>query len=309
MSKILITGGAGFIGSHLAGELLALGHTVGVYDNLRTGKRENLPQQINFFNGDIRDYESLAGVMQDYQIVFHLAAMTSVAESMVNLDECIAINLHGTLNVLKAARRNQIKKVVFASSAAVYGDAPELPKTEAMRLNPKSPYAITKADGEYYCNLATENFGLPTVSTRFFNVFGEKQDPNSSYAAAIPLFISKCIRNQPVSIYGDGTQTRDFIYVKDLIKALVLLMDKATGVFNIGYGRVMNVNTLVMMIQRYLNSNSEIVYIPERPGEIKHSYSSIAKLNALGFYPEFSLEIGLQRTIDYFNLHPGFGNK
>ncbi len=309
MSKILITGGAGFIGSHLAAELARQGNHVTIYDNLLTGRPDNLsgiPHTL--IQGDIRDLDHLNAAVRDCEIVFHLAALTSVTESMANLDEYLAVNLMGTLNVLKAAKNNHIKKVIFASSAAVYGDSPELPKSEEMRLNPQSPYAITKADGEYYCDLFNAHFGLATVSARFFNVFGERQDPNSSYAAAIPIFISKGIRNQPIVIYGDGTQTRDFIYVKDLVGALILLMNKGTGVYNIGYGQTINVNTMVGMIQCILNSASKINYAAERPGEIKHSYSSIVKLTTLGFHPKFSLETGLQRTIDYFSAYQSPGN-
>lgn len=302
MSKIFITGGMGFIGSHVVEELTALGHTVTVYDNLHTGKKENLSNiPYLFIKGDVRDYNLLANVMQDQEIVFHLAALTSVAESMDNIEEYIAVNQGGTLNVLKAAKENEVKKVIFASSAAVYGETPDLPKTEKMSLNPKSTYAITKVDGECFCKLYNDSFGLPTVSARFFNVFGERQDPKSSYASAIPLFISKCIKNNPISVYGDGTQTRDFIYVKDLVRALILLMGKGVGVFNIGYGKALDINTLVRFIKSKLNSSSEIHYVTERPGEVKYSFSSIDKLRSIGFIPDFSLEKGLENTIEYYD--------
>lgn len=307
---IFITGGAGFIGSHMVEALSDAGHTVTVFDNLRSGKKSSLNNYKHVFvHGDIRDYQQLKNAMKDSEYVFHFAALTSVAESMTNIDDCISINLNGTLNVLNAAKETSVKKVIFASSAAVYGDDPVLPKKEDMRLDPKSPYAITKADGEYYCNLYQDSYGVPTVSTRFFNVFGERQDPHSSYAAAIPQFITKCITDQPISIYGDGTQTRDFIYVKDLVKALVLVMEKGTGVYNIGYGKVIDINSLVKMIKDYLNSDSKIQYMAERLGEIKHSYSSIEKLKSLGFIPDYSLEIGLQRTIEYFKKTNVVGKK
>jgi len=238
--------------------------------------------------------------MQGQDFVFHLAAFTSVVESMNHMEECIDTNFHGTLNVLNAAKENCIHKVVFASSAVVYGDSPELSKNEGMALNPKSPYAITKVDGEYYCNLFNDYFQLSTVSGRFFNVFGERQDPSSPYAAAIPIFISKLLQNKPVTIYGDGTQLRDFIYVKDLVKALLLLLNEGNGIFNIGYGKAVDVNSLINMIKKYLNSNSRVIYIPERPGEIKNSYSSVQKLYSLEFEPEYSFESGLHRTIDYY---------
>lgn len=207
MSKILITGGAGFIGSHLAESLIEEGHSVTVYDNLRTGNRSNLGYlPVHLVQGDILNETLLFESMRHHEMVFHLAAFTSVVESMNHMEECIAINFHGTLNVLKAAKENQVRKVILASSAAVYGDSPGLPKTEEMHLNPKSPYAITKVDGEYYCNLYSDAYQLPTVCARFFNVFGERQDPNSSYAAAIPIYISRFLQNKPVTIYGDGNQ-------------------------------------------------------------------------------------------------------
>ena len=310
MSRILITGGAGFIGNHLAEELARRGNKIVIYDNLLTGRLDYLSKIPHMFiQGDIRDLDRLTAAVRDCDIVFHLAALTSVTESMTLMDEYLAVNLMGTINVLKAAKSNGVKKLIFASSAAVYGGLPELPKTEDMRLNPKSPYAITKIDGEYYCGLFNDFYGLPTVCARFFNVFGERQDPNSSYSSVIPVFILRCIQNQPIFIYGDGTQTRDFIYVKDLVKALILLTDKGTGVFNIGYGRAIEINSLVRMVQSYLNSDSKVNYVAERPGEIKHSYSSITKLTALGFQPEFSLEGGLRRTVDYFSRPANFTAK
>jgi UDP-glucose 4-epimerase len=296
--KVLVTGGAGFIGSHLTEELVRQGYQVLVFDNLRTGKIQNLngiPHR--FIEGDVRNYATLVEAVHGCEMVFHLAALTSVAESMRNIDECIAINLNGTLNVLKAARENQVKKLVFASSAAVYGESPDLPKTEAMRLEPKSPYAITKADGEFYCNLFHESFGLPTVCARFFNVFGERQDPHSAYASAIPIFIARALKNEPVVIYGDGTQTRDFVYVKDIVKALLLLKDHGFGVYNIGYGKTIDLNTLVALIRSLIHSDAPIRYEPERPGEIKHSYASAAKIETLGFKPDYTLDEGLNRTI------------
>jgi UDP-glucose 4-epimerase len=298
MPKVLITGGAGFIGSHLAEELVKQDYQVVIYDNLRTGKIQNLvgiPHQL--INDDVRNLTTLAKAVQGCEAVFHLAALTSVVESMENIDECISINLHGALNVLKAARENKVKKVVFASSAAVYGESPELPKIESMRLEPKSPYAITKVDGEYYCNLFHESFAVPTVCTRFFNVFGERQDPHSAYASAIPMFIAKALKNESITIYGDGTQTRDFVYVKDIVKALLLLKENGSGVYNLGYGKAIDLNTLVVMIRSLLHSDAPIQYKPERPGEIKHSYASIAKIESLGFKPGYTLEEGLNRMI------------
>jgi UDP-glucose 4-epimerase len=301
MSKILITGGAGFIGSHLAEELASQGNQIIIYDNLTMGKLDNLSKiPHTLIQGDIRNFDLLLTAMQDCNIVFHLAALTSVAESMVNIEEYLSVNLMGLIQVLKAAKTSQVKKLIFSSSAAVYGDSAELPKIEDMRLAPKSPYAINKIDGEFYCSLFNDFYGLPTVCARFFNVFGERQAEDSPYSAAIPIFISKALRNNIISIYGDGTQTRDLVYVKDVAKALILLMNQGTGIYNVGSGRTIDINTLVHKICQIVNSNAKIRYIPERPGEIKHSYASIAKISSLGFTADFSLEEGLVRTINHF---------
>lgn len=299
--RVLVTGGAGFIGSHLAEELTKRGQKIVVFDNLRTGRLENLANiEHSFVNADIRDYDALKAALKDCKYVYHLAALTSVVESMEKIEECIAINLQGTLNVLKAAKEKEVKKVIFASSAAVYGDSPELPKNETMRLEPKSPYAITKADGEYYSNLYTDFFKVPTVAARFFNAFGERQDPNSAYASAIPIFIRKALRNEPIVIYGDGTQTRDFIYVKDIVKALIFLIENScTGVYNIGYGKKIDINSLVNLIKELTGSDSKIHYLPERAGEIKHSFAAVNKLMKLGFKPDYAIKDGLMKTIEF----------
>lgn len=299
--RVLVTGGAGFIGSHLAEELARKGQEIIVFDNLRTGKLKNLAGVKHIFvNADLRDYDMVKSAFRDCECVYHLAALTSVIESMEKIEECVSINLQGTLNILKVAKEKRVKKVVFASSAAVYGDSPELPKTETMRLEPKSPYAITKADGEYYCNLYNDFFGVPAVAARFFNVFGERQDPNSAYASAIPIFIKKALRNEPITIFGDGTQTRDFIYVKDIVKALIFLIENScTGVYNIGYGSKTDINSLVNLIKELTGSDSEIRYLPERAGEIKHSFAAVDKLMDLGFEPDFAIKDGLMRTIEF----------
>ncbi len=302
--KILITGGAGFIGSHLAEELVRLGAQVIIYDNLRTGNIDNLTNlPVTLAQEDISNYRLLCEAMRGCEVVFHLVALTSVVESLENIEEYITVNLHGTINVLKSAVENKVKKVIYASSAAVYGESPQLPKTETMPLNPNSPYAITKLDSEFFCGFFNEYRKLPTVCGRFFNVFGERQTLDSSYAAAIPIFISNCLKDEPVLIYGDGNQTRDFIYVKDLVKAFILLMEKGAGIYNIGYGKAVTISNLVKTIKNYLNSHSGIRYVPERPGEIKDSYASIDKLVSLGFRPEFSLEKGLSKTIEYYKKH------
>lgn len=301
MKRAFITGGAGFIGSHIAEHLSGQGYDVVVYDNRTTGKKENLEGiRHTFIQGDIRDYDHLRASLKPSDIIFHMAALTSVAQSMENMNDYISVNVQGTVNLLQAAKATGANKVLFASSAAVYGDSQALPKQENMRLEPQSPYAITKLDGEYYCNVYQQYLGLKTVCARFFNVFGEKQNPNSSYAAAVPIFMSRALRNERIDIYGDGSQTRDFIYVKDLVNAMIFLMEKGKGVFNIGYGKTISVSDLVKMISNMTNSSSVIDYVSERPGEIKHSYASVEKLGNLGFSPAFSLESGLQRTLSFY---------
>jgi UDP-glucose 4-epimerase len=301
MGKVLITGGAGFIGSHLAEELAQRGKHPVIFDNLKTGKKENLDAvDHTFIEGDVRDIECLSQAVRGCDSIFHLAALTSVVQSMQEPADYIDVNLNGTLNVLNVSRDSAVTKVVFSSSAAVYGDSPVLPKTEDMRPEPKSPYAITKISSEYFCDLYRENYGLSTVCARFFNVFGERQDPASPYAAAMPIFISRALRNEPIPVYGDGSQTRDFVYVKDVAKALICLLENAEGVYNIGYGKPVDINWLVRSIQKTTNSNCGITYVRERPGEIKHSFASVERLRGLGFQSEYFFERGLARTIQWF---------
>lgn len=301
MSAILITGGAGFIGSHLTEELVNQGYRVLVYDDLRVGRLENLRCPYEFVKGDIRDYHSLAVAMRDCRYVFHLAVLTGAAGSLKMMEEYFTVNVYGTLNVLKAAAREEgVEKVVFTSTAAVYGDTKEIPETETMRLEPRSPYAISKANGEYCCDMFWRSFGLPTVSTRLFNVFGERQDGRSPHAAAVPLFIKNTLQGLPLPIYGDGTQTRDFIYVKDVVKALILLMKEGSGIYNVGSGQEVDINALLLIIQQCLNQYMPIRYLPERPGELRRCCASVQKLAALGFRPDYSLRDGLIRTITDF---------
>jgi UDP-glucose 4-epimerase len=301
MSKVLITGGAGFIGSHLAEELAQRGKHPVIFDNLKTGKKENLDAvDHTFIEGDVRDIERLLRAAKGCDSIIHLAALTSVVQSMQEPADYIDVNLNGTLNVLNVSRNSAVTKVVFSSSAAVYGDSPVLPKTEDMRPEPKSPYAITKISSEHFCDIYRESYGLPTVCARFFNVFGERQDPASPYAAAMPIFISRALRNEPILVYGDGSQTRDFIYVKDVAKALSCLLESAEGVYNIGYGKPVEINWLVRAIKKTTNGNSGITYVRERPGEIKHSFASVERLRGLGFQSEYFFEQGLARTVQWF---------
>ena len=300
--RVLITGGAGFIGSHLA-EYFQGRAEVRVLDNLRSGYRRNLDGlQAEFMEGSILDRPLLDRAMAGVDYVFHLAAMISVPESMMKPAECEEINSIGTLNVLEAAARAGVKKLCFSTSAAIYGDNPVVPKRETMLPEPKSPYAVTKLAGEYYCGMYAREHGLPTACLRYFNVFGPRQDPASAYAAAVPIFIAKAVRQEPLTIFGDGEQSRDFIFVKDIVAANVhfALNSPATGVFNVAYGGRITINELARRIVELTGSRSEIRHLPERPGDVKHSLADIEPLRATGFQPGSDFAAGLDQTIAYF---------
>lgn len=297
--RILITGGAGFIGSHLAQHFQGRADIV-VLDNLRSGHRRNLlGLEHTWIHGSITDREVVDRAMSGVDLVFHLAAMISVPESMAAPVECAHLNVLGLLNVLESAVAHGTRKVILASSAAVYGDNPTVPKEEAMVPEPMSPYAITKLDGEYYLEIFRRAGRLDSASLRFFNVFGARQDPHSAYAAAIPHFIHQAFTNQPLAIFGDGHQTRDFVHVTDVVAALahVALRPDLHGTFNVGYGTSTTVNELAALIIRLARSASPIIHHPARPGDVKHSRASITKLLASGFQHLSTLELGIAETI------------
>jgi len=303
--KIVITGGAGFIGSHISEYWNSKNADVHIIDNLRTGYEKNISdlQNVTFHRGSITDYNLVENVLKDAEYVFNLAALVSVPESLLKPEECVAINVNGLLNILKAAVKQKVKKVVHTSSAAIYGDNPEQPKRIDMRPEPKSPYGITNLDGEYYCNVYREEFDLPTVSLRYFNVFGPRQDPKSQYAAAVPIFINRAVRNKDIIIYGDGEQTRDFIYVKDIVRANVSAAEKinAHGVFNVANGKSISIKDLAYKIIERSGSSSKIIFADERPGDIRHSIASIEEtISELDFHPSDTFEDDLQSTIEYF---------
>lgn len=301
MEKIFITGGAGFIGANLV-EMLSKNHEIIIYDNLKSGFLENIKsfENVTFIKEDILNYKALQKSMKGCTKVFHLAAEISVPESMKNPILTEKINTCGTINVLNAMRSNNIKNIVFASSAAVYGNKTPCPKKIDMPLSPLSPYAISKLSGEYYIQMYASQYKIKSVITRFFNVFGEKQNINSDYAAAIPIFITKSIQHQEITIFGDGEQTRDFIYVKDLVNYLIELSEKGEGIYNIGYGKYITINNLVKLIKKLTNSNSNIKYTFPRPGDIKYSYADVRKTKKEIKISLIGLENGLKRTIQYF---------
>lgn len=301
--KILVTGGSGFIGSHIVEHYQGKAEEIRVLDNLRTGYRKNLDGlNCTFIEGSVTDRDLVRKAVQGVDYIFHMAALVSVPESMAKPGECVDINVHGLLNVLEEAAAAGVKKLVFASSAAIYGDNPTVPKLETMFPEPKSPYAITKLDGEYYLNLFRAEGRLETAAIRFFNVFGPRQDPKGAYAAAVPIFIEKAVKGEDITVYGDGDQTRDFIYVKDIVGALTFAAETpgVTGVFNAGYGGQITINTLANQIIENAGTSSKVLHAPERPGDVKHSRASAEKLLAAGWKPKHTLEEGLAATFDFF---------
>ena len=304
--RVLITGGAGFIGSHIA-EYFNGKAEIRIFDNLRTGYKHNLDGlDVEFIEGDICDRAAVKAAMQGVDYVFHLAAMVSVPESMFKPGECVDINVHGLLNVLEEAAAAGVKKLCFSTSAAIYGDNPVVPKLETMIPEPKSPYAITKLDGEYYCNMFTREGKLQTACLRYFNVFGPRQDPKSAYAAAVPIFIAKALANEDLTIFGDGEQTRDFIFVKDIVAANAFFaMNEHTGVHNIANGGKISINDLATEIIRLTGSKSRIIHKEVRAGDVKHSRASIDKLTATGFKPSFSFSDGLAATVEAYKKAMG----
>lgn len=301
--KILITGGSGFIGSHIVEHYQDIADEIRVLDNLRTGYRKNLDGLKHvFLEGSVTDRAAVAKAVDGVDYVFHLAALVSVPESMAKPGECVDINVHGLLNVLEASAAAGVKKLVFASSAAIYGDNPTVPKLESMLPEPKSPYAITKLDGEYYLDLFNRERGLETAALRFFNVFGPRQDPKGAYAAAVPIFIEKALKGEDITVHGDGEQTRDFIYVKDIVGALSFAVETpgVTGVFNAGYGGQMTINDLANKIIASAGSDSKVLHGPERAGDVKHSRSSADKLRTAGWQPKHSLDDALATTLEFF---------
>ena len=303
--KIVITGGAGFIGSHIAEYWSEKGADVHVIDSLRSGYKKNIQDFANVILhlGSITDKYLTDKVLEGADYVFNLAALISVPESLEKPEECIDINVKGLLNILESAKKNKAKKVVHSSSAAIYGDDPGLPKEVSMKPKPQTPYGITKLDGEYYLQMYKEQYGLNTTSLRYFNVFGPRQDPKSQYAAAIPIFVYKALKNEPITIDGDGEQTRYFVYVKDVVQANVLAAENETvsGVFNVANEKAITINELSELIIRTTNSSSKIRYEETRPGDIKHSLASIKETREkLKFNPSHDLISSLEATIKYF---------
>lgn len=309
-TKFLITGGAGFIGSNLCEALLKRGHFVRCLDDLSTGKEENIQPflenpNFEFIKGDIRDLETCMNACKNIDYVSHQAAWGSVPRSIEMPLVYEEINIKGTLNMLEAARQNNVKKFVYASSSSVYGDEPTLPKKEGREGNLLSPYALTKRTNEEYARLYTKLYGLETIGFRYFNVFGRRQDPDGAYAAVIPKFVKNLLENEAPTINGDGSQSRDFTYIENVIEANLKGMqaprEAAGEAFNIAYGGQVNLNELYQKLSELLNKKIEPVYGPERAGDIKHSNADIGKARKLLKYaPDFSFERGIELTIEWY---------
>ena len=307
--RILVTGGAGFIGSHIV-DRLAPDNDVTVLDNLSNGSLDYLAKsrgRIEFVKGDIHDKELVTKLAGDAEYVFHLAALVSVIRSLEEPETYDKINAYGTLNLLEACRTAKIKKFVYSSSAAVFGDADYLPVDEKHPLNPKSPYAVSKLTGEKYALAYYHSYGLPAAALRYFNIYGPRQD-RSEYANAISIFLNKFKARQPITVFGDGEQTRDLIYVQDIVEANILaaVKDEAAGqIFNIATGKATTVNEIVKLVKKATGYDGEINYAPPRPGEIIHSRANIQKAgDLLGFRPAVTPEQGLKITWDSVKLLP-----
>jgi UDP-glucose 4-epimerase len=300
--RVLITGGAGFIGRNIAAYFHDQAE-VRVLDDLRSGSRNNLSGlECQLIVGSILDRDLVREAMKGVDFVFHLAAMVSVQGSVQKPNECAEINARGTAIVLQAAARAGVKKLIFSSSAAIYGDTSTIPKIESMPVEPKIPYATSKYEGERHCCSFTQEGQLATVCLRYFNVFGPYQNPRSEYSAVVPAFIEKAIRNEPITIFGDGRQTRDFIYVKDVVaaNAFFALKSDATEIFNVGCGRQITITDLAVTIRNLTKSSSTINYGPERPGDVKHSVAGMDKTQRAGFRSACDLAKGLRATIEFF---------
>ena len=300
--RVLVTGGAGFIGRHIT-EYFQDRAEVRVLDDLRSGLKSNLVGlKCQLIVGSILDRDLVREAMRGVDLVFHLAALVSVPGSVQKPIEYFEINARGTAIVLEKAARAGAKKLIFSSSAAIYGDNPVVPQIESMPAEPNSPYATSKYEGERYCCSFTDEGRLPTVSLRYFNVFGPYQHLRTEYTAAVPAFIEKATRNESITIFGDGGQTRDFIFVKDVAaaNAFFALQSQATGVFNVALGKATTITDLAVTIRKLAKSSSKIEYGTARPGDVKHSVAGVDKIQKAGFKPICDLDTGLGETIEFF---------
>ncbi len=309
MARVLVTGGAGFIGSNLTAALLKTGHVVRVLDNFSTGKRENLLFDeiypfLEIVEGDISNLSDCRRAVQDVEYVFHQAALPSVQRSVEDPFLTHLVNATGTLNLLIASRDGGVKRFIYASSSSIYGDSPTLPKKEDMPPSPLSPYALQKYIGEEYCRLFYQLYGFETISLRYFNIFGPKQDPESIYSAVIPKFIHALLHGYPPTIYGDGEQSRDFTYIENVVHANLLAMEKNHTygeVLNIACGRGTSLNQLLAFLQEITGINISPHHEEPRKGDVRHSLADIQRAKqVLNYEPQVEIEEGLRRTVEYY---------
>jgi len=309
MSKVLVTGGAGFIGSNLTESLLKRRHFVRVLDDFSTGKRENLIfgkeyPSLEILEGDIRDLRTCKKAIKGVEYIFHQAALPSVQRSVEDPGTSNAINVGGTLNILLAAKEEGVKRVIYASSSSIYGDTPTLPKREEMPPHPLSPYALQKYIGEQYCRLFYQLYGLDSVSLRYFNIFGPKQDPNSVYSAVIPRFIDALFHDRPPVIFGDGEQSRDFTFIENVVQANLLAMSAGHlrgEAMNIACGKRISLNQLLKILKKILGSKLAPIYQEPRKGDVRHSLADIRKSKkSINYMPKVGTEEGLNKTVEFF---------
>ena len=305
--RYLITGGAGFIGSHLVKHVLGTGGIVRIVDNLSTGSTERLNQvrdSVQLLTGDLSDNSVAAEAVKGVDYVLHQAAVPSVQRSVVDPAGTNRSNVTATLNLLENSRKADVRRFVYAASSSAYGDTEVLPKNEEMAANPLSPYALQKWVGERYCKLYHELYGLETVSLRYFNVFGPGQDPYSEYSAVVPKFTTKLLAREPITVYGDGEQSRDFTYIDNVIEAnlLALRAPNAPGeVCNIGCGQRVTLNQLIRILEELLGVRAQVTYASPKPGDVRHSLADISKATrVLGYVPKIDIEEGLRRTVEAF---------
>jgi len=303
--KVVITGGAGFIGSNLAEFWVNENAQVTIIDNLRTGYEKNISglKEIVFHKRSITERDFVFDALKGADYVFNLAALVSVPESVQKPEETREINIEGLKNLLDASVKNGVKKLVHSSSAAIYGDDPVMPKVESMPAKPISPYGETKYGGELLCNEYAAKYGLKTASLRYFNVYGPKQNPYGAYTSVIPIFSLRALKNEPLVVFGDGEQTRDFVFVKDVVSANVLaaVTENALGAYNVANGRTITIKELAERIKQMTGTKSRVVFEPPREGDIKHSSASVDKAkNELNYSGKSSFEEGLKLTIDYY---------
>lgn len=304
--RYVVTGGSGFIGSHIVEELVKQNQDVVVIDNLYNTTKDKIKsslKKIRFVEGDIRDLELLKKEFKGADYVLHLAALISVTESVRKPEEYHEVNVGGTRNVLEAARINNVKRVVLSSSCAVYGSTKKVPQDESLKPMPMSPYAENKLEGEKLCKEYYQKHGLKTICLRYFNVFGPRQDPKSPYAGVIPIFVQKLLDNEQPTIFGDGEQTRDYVFVKNIVAANLLACKAEKGfgeIFNIGTEKETSVNTILKLLNKHLGKNAKPVYAPAREGEMARACADCTKAKkALGYKVIYSFEEGLAQTISW----------